>query len=215
MNKLFYAKLIILAAVCVGVFLVIGKTRSTADVPVDPRLQVLSSDHVQGSRDASVVIIEYIDLECPTCKGYHPLVKDLVGYYGDNIAYVPRHFPIGNIHPNAMSAAIALESAGLQDRYFEMMDLLFEEQDAWKDIESADIQDFVPYAAQLGLDVKMFIEGVQSQNLRKKVEDQYLEGIAMRVRSTPTFFVNGKRLSNPRSSNDFYALIDPVLEQEN
>src|SRR3989344_4534134 len=94
-------------------------------------LQVNETDWARGNEDSAVTLMEYLDFQCPACVAYHLLVTQLFNEYGDKVRFITRHFPISNIHQNAISSAKAAEAAGRQDKFWEMHDVLFENQGKW------------------------------------------------------------------------------------
>lgn len=149
--------------------------------PIGPR------DHVLGPPDASVTLLEYGDFECPYCGAAHAVVKELRESLGDRVRFAFRHFPLSQIHPHAERAALAAESAGRQGRFWEMHDLLFENQDALED------DDLLRYAASLGLDMAAFAAGMEDEELQERVREDFVSGVRSGVNGTPTFFINGVR----------------------
>jgi protein-disulfide isomerase len=151
------------------------------DDPVDPE-----RDHIRGSLDAPVTVLEYGDFECPYCGQAEPVVRELLREHGD-IAYVWRHLPLNDVHPNAQRAAEAAEAAAEQDAFWEMHDLLLERQDA------LGYRDLVGYARELGLDAERFEEDLRTRvgaaHIAQDVDSADLSGVS----GTPTFFVNGLR----------------------
>src|ERR1700757_3232908 len=113
-------------------------------VPVGP------DDHSQGPADAPVVLVEYGDYQCPHCGHAYPIVKRIQKKMGGSLQFVFRNFPLAESHPNAVHAAIASEAAGLQHKFWEMHDHLFEYQSRLDD------ESLVKYAARLTLDVEQF-----------------------------------------------------------
>ena len=111
-------------------------------------------DHIQGSSDAPIALLEYGDYECPACGQAHPIVKAIQEQLGDDLCFAFRNFPLTNVHPHAEHAAEAAEAAGAQGSFWEMHDLLFENQDALEDEALAE------YAASLGLDEMRLIREV-------------------------------------------------------
>jgi len=107
-------------------------------------------DHTQGPLDAAVELIEYGDYECPYCKAAFPVVKLIQKQFGNDLCFAYRHFPLVQVHPLAIGAAEAAESAGAQGRFWQMHDLLFEYS------PRLEIPDLVAMAAALGLDLKRF-----------------------------------------------------------
>jgi protein-disulfide isomerase len=162
---------------------------------------IQDSDHVRGNRTAPVVVIEYGDFQCPACGTSYPLVKQLETELGDKLAVVFRQFPLVSLHKNALQAAYATEAAGKQNKFFEMHDMLYENQDAWS--ESKDFQTILDsYAKQIGLDVSKFDTDMKSSDVQTKVDDDLASGRKAEVSSTPTFFLNGSKL-NIKTYEDF------------
>jgi protein-disulfide isomerase len=156
----------------------------------DPMLQVPVSarrDHVIGGTDAAVTLVEYGDFECPYCGQAYPAVKEVVGAFLGQMRFVFRHFPLTQVHPHAAHAAEAAEAAAAQRQFWEMHDLLYENQGALAD------DDLLAYAARLGLDLDRFqvelAQGAHAQHVR----DDFMGGVRSGVNGTPTFFINGRR----------------------
>jgi protein-disulfide isomerase len=164
-----------------------------------------AEDWIKGNREAKVVLIEYSDLQCPACAFYYPLLKKLAEEFGDKLAIAYRHFPLPQ-HQNAKLAAYAVEAAGRQEKFWEMHHLIFDNQAYWKDKRSAD-EIFINYAQTLNLNLDQFKTDFASKEIRKKVEDAYSNAVRLGLNSTPTFFLNGKKISNPRNYEDFKNLI--------
>ncbi|MGH7196840.1 MAG: DsbA family protein [Candidatus Saccharimonadales bacterium] len=154
------------------------------------------ADHVYGSDEQKVVLIEYGDFQCPGCGGMYPTVKDLKEQYKDKLTFIFRNFPLTNIHPNALAASTAAEAAGMQNKFFEMHDALFENQKAWQDAavnQRGAI--FEGYASSLGLDVEKFKQDMSSQTISEKISRDRTTGRdVFKVDQTPSFVLNGKLL---------------------
>src|SRR5690606_2501503 len=116
---------------------------------------VVLSEHIKGTPDASVTLTEYADFQCPACGQFHSIMKTVEERYGDRLAIEFKHFPLTSIHPYAMPAAKAAEAAGVQGKFFEMHDKLFEDQAAWSQSGTPQVF-FNKYAEELGLDVALF-----------------------------------------------------------
>jgi protein-disulfide isomerase len=174
---------------------------------------ITENDWVKGNRDASVALIEYSDFQCPACASYFPIVTQLVQNFGDDIAFVYRHFPLRQ-HANAEIAGQAAEAAGKQGKFFEMHDLIFENQSFWENQSKSKAQDtFEIYASQLGLDINKFNIDRESEATVEKVKNDFQSGVRAGVNATPTFFLNGEKLNNPRSLKEFSTLIQEALSQ--
>jgi protein-disulfide isomerase len=175
-----------------------------------PVAEATDKDWVKGNPDAEVVIVEYADLQCPACKLYSSVMSDLAVKYASEAAFVYRHFPLKQIHLQAVTAAHAAEAAGLQGKFWEMHDKLFETQELWSNNRGAKNM-FADYAGELGLDVERFKRDMNSKEVRAKVEAHYLNGLENRLNSTPSFFINGERIENPQGLEAFSQLIDQKL----
>lgn len=154
---------------------------------------VVISPHIKGNESAAVTLVEYSDFQCPACKQFVPHVDELVDSYGDQLSFEYRHFPLSQIHANALPAAIAAEAAGQQGAFFPMHDMLFERQSEWAE-SVAPNRHFREYARELGLDVELFERHLNSRIIRDAVEAEAAEALAAGYRGTPTFILNGERM---------------------
>jgi len=162
-----------------------------------------ANDHVQGPARAPVTIVEYGDYECPYCGQAYPIVKALQKRLGDQVRLVFRNFPLGKeMHPHAEHAAEAAEAAGAQDKYWEMHDLLYENQDALED------EDLLQYARALGLDEPRFVREMSEHQHAARVRDDFHSGVRSGVNGTPTFFINGERHDGPFDLRSLLAAIE-------
>jgi protein-disulfide isomerase len=148
-------------------------------------------DHAQGAGDAVVTLVEYGDYQCPHCGRAYPIVKEVQRQLGAQLRFVFRNFPLNQIHPNAQHAAEAAEAAGVQGRFWEMHDMLFENQHALLDGNLRD------YAAALGLDRERFDGDLAGHVHAARVRKDFLSGVKSGVNGTPTFFINGIRYDEP------------------
>lgn len=170
---------------------------------------VTLSSHVKGNADASVTLTEYSDFQCPACAQFYPLVQDLLKQYGDRIAFEYKHFPLISIHPYAVPAAKAAEAAGVQGKFFEMHDMLFENQNAWAKSATPQVF-FAQYAEELGLDVVLFKQHMRASVIEDVIEAQFNEAQGLGLTGTPSFFLNGERMEFETYS-DFIAAIEAAL----
>jgi Na+/H+ antiporter NhaA len=150
-------------------------------IDVDPE-----RDHVRGSIDAPVTVVEYGDFECPYCGQAEPVVRELLRDFGD-VRYVWRHLPLNDVHPGAQLAAEAAEAAADQGAFWEMHDLLLGNQDALRP------SDLIAYAEQLGLDVERFADDLREHAGAARVAEDVDSADLSGVSGTPTFFINGRR----------------------
>jgi protein-disulfide isomerase len=148
---------------------------------------VSEKDHVQGPADAPVTLVEYGDFECPYCGQAYYIIKQLQEDLGDSLRFVFRNFPLSEIHPHARDAAHAAEAAGLQGKFWEMHDLIYEHQSALEN------HNLVSFAFALELDIERFVEDMESKEVSRKVHDDFWSGVRSGVNGTPTFFINGDR----------------------
>jgi protein-disulfide isomerase len=143
-------------------------------------------DHILGSVRSTVTLIEYGDLECPTCKQAQPMLLALRARHAQDMCFVFRHFPLADVHPHARLAAEAAEAAGAQGNFWEYVDLLFERQ---SHMEAADL---LRYAGDLGLDAARFQRDLDGHAYAGRVQEEIELGQGLRVRATPTFYLNGQ-----------------------
>jgi protein-disulfide isomerase len=144
------------------------------------------ADHVLGPPDAPVTVVEYGDFECPKCKQAAGAVKLLFARFEPKIRFVFRHFPLEEIHPHALVAAEVAECAGTQARFWQMHDLLFENQ------QHLALAQLYGYAEALDLDMARFAVEMDDELHLRRVRQDQRSGESSGVRSTPTFFVNGR-----------------------
>lgn len=173
------------------------------------------ADHVFGNKDSKVVLVEYGDFQCPGCGAAHPTIKSLSEKYESQMAFVYRNFPLTNIHPNARAAAAAAEAAGKNDKYWEMHNTIFENQDAWSSASTGERGAiFAGYAEQVGLKKEEYDKTMadQSAMINKKINFDIALGRKVNVTGTPTFYLNGKKLSD----TDFGSIesLEKVLLEE-
>ena len=144
-------------------------------------------DHVAGSLHAPVVVVEYGDFECPICQSSEPAVKHLREMHGAKLAFVFRHYPLEDAHPNALLAAEATEAAGAQGKFWEMHDALYENQE---DLGQPLIESLVE---QLQLDAGKFATDLETRAFQSRVKKDFMGGVRSGVNGTPGLFINGER----------------------
>ena len=161
----------------------IGTAQPLVDLyrDVDPE-----RDHLRGPREAPVTVVEYGDFECPYCGQAEPVVRELLRNFVD-VRYVWRHLPLTDVHAHAQMAAEAAEAATAQGAFWEMHDLLLENQDALEP------NDLIAYAGQLGLDVERFEADLREHSGASRVAEDVEGADLSGVSGTPTFFINGRR----------------------
>lgn len=168
--------------------------------------------YLPESKDTNVTLVEFGDYQCPACVIYHPLVKEVLTTYAGKINFVFRNFPLPQ-HKNANISAYAVESAGLQGKYWEMHDKVYESDKEWADQENPS-EIFVGYASAFGLDTEKFKKDMNSSEVKSKVTSDANDGTLISVNSTPSFFLNGIKIETPGSIDEFKKLIDNALKSE-
>jgi Na+/H+ antiporter NhaA len=144
-------------------------------------------DHIRGSADGPVTLVEYGDYECPYCGRAEVVIRELLDSFGDDLRYVWRHLPLNDVHPNAQMAAEATEAAGAQGAFWEMNDRLLQHQDQ---LSPADLR---RHAEELGLDVDRFWDELRRREYAERVAEDVASADASGVAGTPGFFINGRR----------------------
>lgn len=168
------------------------------------QVQIAEGDHVRGNPQAEIVIVEYGDFQCPYCARAYPTLKELQGRYGDRIAVIYRHLPLG-MHSYAESAAEAAEAAAAQGKFWEMHDALFDHQ-----AQMAPGQ--LPLLAQeLRLDGARFDADLAERRHRERIQAQAAEGKALGASGTPSFFINGERYHGDSDRESLTAAVEKYL----
>jgi protein-disulfide isomerase len=153
--------------------------------PFELAVPVAASDHLLGGEHAPVTLVEYGDFECPNCRQAAPAVKLILEHWRGRVRLVWRHFPLEGVHPHALSAALASEAAAAQGKFWEMHDVLLENQGHLK------TNHLRGYARRLELDPARYEAEMEDQLYLQRVREQIDGGGKSGVRGTPTFFVNG------------------------
>lgn len=149
--------------------------------------------HTLGSIDAPVMLEEFGDFECQPCGSLHPILKALKAEFGPRLVIVYRQFPLVAAHPHALAAARAAEAAGLQGKFWEMHNLLYENQKTWHDASDAEPL-FEEYATRIGLPLDRFKQDRSSALVEQRIALDRERGSWIGVNSTPTVFLNGKEV---------------------
>jgi len=144
-------------------------------------------DHILGPAEAAVTLVEYGDYECPYCGAAYPIIKEVQARMLDRLRFVFRNFPITTSHPHAEQAAEAAEAAAIQGRFWQMHDLLYENQKRLRD------EDLRAYADELGLELDSFDKELAEHVHAARVREDFMSGVRSGVNGTPTFYVEGVR----------------------
>ena len=167
--------------------------------PKYPRCRCLIG--ITSSIDAPIKLVEYGDYECPYCGRAYPVVKEIQQRLGSRLCFAFRNFPLANAHPHAEHAAEAAEAAHAQGRFWEMHDLLYENQDALED------EDLARYASDLGLDARRLIRDIQVEAYASRIREDFHSGARNGVNGTPSFFINGVRYDGNYDVEDLLAAL--------
>lgn len=204
---------IIFAAMCVGLIggLIFLQQRNQIDVSSVDTTKTQSassesgeiSDHIYGNAKSKVILVEYADFQCPGCNSSHPVTKKISEKYKDKIGFIFRNYPLTSAHPNALAAAAAAESAGLQGKYWEMHNSLFENRASWVELSgSTRTENFVKLASDIkGLNVEKFKADLENPNIRKKIDYDMALGKKDSVGGTPAMYINGKDVGSQKVLN--------------
>jgi protein-disulfide isomerase len=165
------------------------------------RIPVSDKDHIHGSPDAPIELLQYGDYQCPFCWKAYPIVKDLQRQLGDRLRFVFRNFPLTKVHPHAKIAAMASEAADQQGKYWEMHDMLYQHH------KRLNYDSLVEHAGKLELDIPRFEKDMQNKELDEKIEADFYYGLRSGVNATPTFFINGEKYLDPWDNNNLLEFI--------
>ncbi len=164
---------------------------------------VSARDHAKGHADAPFTLVEYGDYQCPYCGAAYPIVKRLQKTLGKKLRFVFRNFPVTQAHPYALIAAEAAEAAALQGKFWEMHDMLYEQQTFLT-------PDIIPvWAKRIGLDLIKFGNDIKRGGVvEKRIKEDRQSGIRSGVNGTPTFYINGKRYDGSPDYNSLLAALE-------
>ncbi len=205
-------------ALSIGFFWLILRNTSQEDSRIQQDIkssislkEVNSMDHTKGSTEPIVTLIEYADFQCPACASYNFIVNQLVQEFKDKMQVVYRHFPLSSIHRHAQIAAQAAEAAGDQGYFWEFVNILYERQNEWSNTRDPRNL-FMDYARELTLNVEQFNKYMNSDEAKKKVRADYESGLAAGIDSTPTFYINGDKVVNPKGLEPFRQLVQKIID---
>ncbi|HEX8185751.1 MAG TPA: thioredoxin domain-containing protein, partial [Blastocatellia bacterium] len=174
--------------------------------PESPVYSIATDDQpLKGNPSAPVTIVEFTDYQCPSCARTQPVLEEVAKEYGDKVKLVSRDFPLDQ-HAEAVKAAEAAEAAREQGKYWEYTAILFKNQDALQ------VEKLKEYASQLGLDRAKFDQALDSGKFSEKVQRDMREGDKLGVNSTPTVFINGKRIKD-KTRESLKSAIEAALKE--
>lgn len=186
-----------------------SSSTSTITVPKPSKADLFTA----GNPKSKVVVTEYGDFQCPACKAYAPLIKQLIADEGKKVYFVYRYFPLTQVHQNAHIGAQAGWASNKQGKFWEMSDTLFQNQDDWATL--ANPQDtYVGYAKTLGMNTDKFKTDMNSAQASKFVDDSLNAALGLGLQSTPSFFINNQKIENPNTYDDFKKLVENELNKK-
>src|SRR5215216_3695672 len=149
--------------------------------------------HTLGPANAPVHLEEFGDFECPPCGMFHPILEQMHAEFGDKLRITFREFPLVPTHQHALAAASAAEAAGIQGKFWEMHDLLYEHQNDWK--KEFNVRPiFEGYAKQIGIDVERYKRDMNGDLVAQRIFQDGKRGHSLGVTGTPTVFMNGREV---------------------
>lgn len=213
MDKRFLGILVAVVLALGGVFW-LTRDKSQTSTSNTSSGKVQPSNHTLGEGKSGVTFVEYADFQCPACGAYHPILQEVKEKYKDQVTFQFRSFPLVQIHQNARAAHRAAEAAAKQNKFWEMHDLLYENQQVWSE-QSDPKSTFEGFAKQLGLDTQKYNQDFASDQVNDVINADFNEGSKLGVNSTPTFFLNGQKVSDaPKDVDGFSKLLDEAIKQK-
>jgi protein-disulfide isomerase len=170
---------------------------------------IVNGNYLPASPSATFTLVEFGDYECPACGAYNPFVKQALTDFAGKIVYVFRNYPLPQ-HANAQISSDAVEAAGLQGKYWQMHDEVYDTQNNWANL-SDPTSIFVGYAKDMGLDTNQFTKDLSSSAVKNKVQNDTNDGNTIGITETPTFYLNGQKMSLTGTYDQFKRLIDSAL----
>lgn len=209
MDKGFVIVLVAIFAIFIGIFAFAGgdDKKDAASSNAKP------SEHIYSKTDSKVTLVEYGDFQCPYCYQYEPIVAQVREKYKGKINFQFRNFPLQATHQNAFAAHRAAEAAHKQGKFWEMHDLLYQNQKEWSETQSVNPY-FEAYAKQIGLNVNKYKTDFASKEVNAIINADMKAGNDLKVTGTPTFFINGKKTEIKGELASFEKVIDEALENE-
>ena len=202
MKKYYYLIIAVLAVVVIYLIAVRSKPAEYTELSTDRP--------VKGNPEASVVLVEYSDFQCPACGASQIVVKEILDKYNDKVKLEFHHFPLTSIHKFAYQAAEAAECAGDQKKFWEYHDLLYSHQN---NLQAADLKN---YAAEVSVNVELWEDCLSTQAKKYAIEKDLNVAKVQGLNSTPTFFLNGQKITDWRNLLEMVqALVEPLVPLQN
>lgn len=216
MSKQFWGVIVGIVLIFVGIIALSGGGKSNNSGSGSSGKTL--TQHVVGKGTTGVTIIEYGDYQCAYCQQYYPTVKQAQLQYGDKIKFQFRNFPLVSLHRNAFAASRAAEAAGMQNKYWEMHDVLYENNDpngkaGWVAAPDPNTY-FNAFAKQIGLNLAQFKTDFASSKVNDLINADLAEGTKLGITGTPTFYINGKKADLGNSIDSFTKVIDAAIAKQ-
>jgi len=213
MSKQFWGVILVIVLLFVGIFALSGNKSDSSSSSKSSSKTL--TNHTTGAGTTGVKLVEYGDFQCPYCEQYSSTVDNVVQEYGDKITFQFRNFPLTSLHQNAFAAARAAEAAALQDKYWEMHSTLYQASN-WQDWTPAKDPTalFDTYAQQLGLNVDQFKKDFASSKVNDLINADLAEGTRLGITGTPSFFVDGKKVTINNDPAAFKKVIDAAIAKK-
>ena len=219
-NKVFIIVTLATVILLVGGVLLMTREKPTSTINstiLVPEGSIGTSGFVDGkylpaSSSATVTLVEFGDYECPACALYSPFIKQLLTDFAGKVTFVFRNYPL-SYHTNALSSSYAVEAAGLQGKYWEMHEKMYATQNDWSVLDNAtDV--FLGYAKEMELDIEKFKSDMASDIVINKVKKDTNDGNTVRLTETPTYYLNGKKISISGSYDQLKNLVQEELNKQ-
>lgn len=198
-----------------GIFLINKPATTSSDLTTSPTVApsiLIRKDSFQTNKNnTQVTVVEFGDFQCPACAAAQPTVNRLKEEYNRMVNFVYRHYPLPQ-HKNAYKAALAAEAAGEQGKFWEMHDVLFENQNEWSESDNP-VEIFLNYAGDLELNKDQFKEAIETEKFKQKILTDEQDGGVARIRYTPTFFIKGHIVEGAASYDILKKSIDTFLKK--
>lgn len=205
--------LLVTVALLLGFVFLLSKSSNSSQNIGNEVLQIdYSKGQKIGSDSAKVRLVEFSDFQCPGCRAAEPYIKQVISSYGDQVQFIYRHFPLSQ-HQFGKKTAYLAEAAGEEGKFWQMHDRIFETQDSWSKMSGSDANSFfLNLAKEVGLDEISAKEAMEGDSYKSKIDEDIAEGRRLRMNSTPTFFINGKKL-NLQSFADLNNIVGEELKK--
>ena len=185
----------LLGTVIVVTIIAIAFSQKTS-APIEMKRLVGDERHATGSATPKVTLVEFSDFQCPACRAVQPLVEQLITQYGEQLRFIYRNFPLIAIHKNSQAAALAAETAGSVNKYWEYHNILFERQQEWSEKSAEEAESiFIAYGTLLGIPPELMKTSLSSKTFEQQIQNDVKDGTALGVSATPTFYVNSQKTS--------------------